>query len=257
MTNRSIPRRGRVAVATALTSALAAISALSTAAVAQPAAVRDLPGVQVTAQDVAASNEKVRAAFGALAAMWRDDFTQLGERFVAPRLARYRDVVRSGCGIMRPNNAGYCARDNTVYFDDVFVASLAKLAARKLGTDGDMAAVGVIAHEMGHAVAMQLGYASPYTYENEAAADCLAGAFAKRSQQDGTLEQGDLEEAFFGMASAGDPTPELTGDRRTDRAMLIRARYMGHGTEQQRTANFDRGLRGGAGACLSDFQSIS
>ena len=48
-----------------------------------------------------------------------------------------------------PNNAMYCPRDNTIYFDDVFVTANAKLAANQLHTDGDMAAVGIIAHEMG------------------------------------------------------------------------------------------------------------
>ena len=69
---------------------------------------------------------------------------------------------------------------------------------------------------MGHAVAMQLGYESPVAYENEAAADCLAGAFAKHADKSGSLEKGDVEEAFFGMAAAADPTPELTGNRRID-----------------------------------------
>jgi predicted metalloprotease len=259
MTNRSIARRGRSALLTAMVGALAAIPFTTAVAAPQPA-VRDATGIataiEVTAQDVAASNKKVQEAFGALVAMWRDDFAQIGERFATPGLVRYRGSVRSGCGIMRPSNAGYCVRDNAIYYDDVFVAGLAKQAAQQLGTDGDMAAVGVIAHEMGHAVAMQLGHASPYTYQNEATADCLAGAFANRAEQDGSLEQGDREEAFYGMASAGDPIPELTGDRRTDRAMLIRAQLMGHGTQAQRTGNFDRGYRGGAGQCLQDFQGM-
>ena len=47
-----------------------------------------------------------------------------------------------------------------------------------------------IAHEMGHAVAIQLGHASRSSYENESVADCLAGAFAKHAQGDGSLEAG-------------------------------------------------------------------
>jgi predicted metalloprotease len=30
---------------------------------------------------------------------------------------------------------------------------------------------------------------------------------------------------------------------------------MGHGTREQRTANFQRGLEGGAGSCLDEFRS--
>ena len=73
----------------------------------------------------------------------------------------------------------YCPNNNTILYDEVFVAGMAKTASNALGTDGDMASVGVIAHEMGHAVAMQLGHASRSSYQNEATADCLAGAFAR------------------------------------------------------------------------------
>ena len=135
---------------------------------------------------------------------------------------------------MPQDNAVYCPQNNTIYFDEVFVAGVAKQIGRELGTDGDMAAVGVIAHEVGHAVAIQLGYASRYTYANEATADCLAGAFARAARADGSLEKGDLEEAYLGMAMAGDAEPELTGDRRMDTRILQRAALMGHGTRDQR-----------------------
>lgn len=209
----------------------------------------------VTEQDVAASNAKVVMAYNALVAMWGDDFAQRGVRFAPPALVRYRGAVRTACGVMNGNNAAYCTARNTIYFDDVFVARQAKDAARDLGTDGDMAAVGIIAHEMGHAVAIQLGADSPVPYYNEATADCLAGAFTKQSAQDGSLEPGDLDEAFHGLAAAGDPTPQLTGNRRIDARITYRAALMGHGTREQRLANFRAGYDRGAGACLSELAS--
>jgi predicted metalloprotease len=209
----------------------------------------------VTEQDVAASNAKVVMAYNALVAMWGDDFAQRGVRFAPPALVRYRGAVRTACGIMNGNNAAYCTARNTIYFDDVFVARQARDAARDLGTDGDMAAVGIIAHEMGHAVAIQLGADSPVPYYNEATADCLAGAFTRRSAQDGSLEPGDLDEAFHGLAAAGDPTPQLTGNRRIDARITYRAALMGHGTREQRLANFRAGYDRGAGACLSELAS--
>src|SRR6185369_4725721 len=106
------------------------------------------------------------------------------------------------------------------------------------------------AHEMGHAVAMQLGHASRSSYDNEATADCLAGAFAKRSQSDGSLEAGDIDEAVYGMSTAGDPTPESTGDQRLDERIARRIARSSHGTREQRMQNFRTGLDGGAGACL-------
>jgi predicted metalloprotease len=212
-----------------------------------PATRADL---DVTAEDVAASNAKIAMAYNALVSMWAADFQHLGVRFAAPGLVRYRGGVRTACGIMSGNNAAYCTARNTIYFDEVFVARQAKEAARDLGTDGDMAAVGIIAHEMGHAVATQLGADSPVPYDNEAAADCLAGAFTQRSARNGSLEPGDLDEAFHGLAAAGDPTPQLTGNRRVDARITYRAALLGHGTREQRLANFRAGYEHGAGACL-------
>lgn len=212
--------------------------------------------VSITERDVTASNAKIRMAAGALLSMWSIDFDRAGERFAAPGLLRYRGAIMSPCGVMRQNNAGYCPRDNNIYFDEVFVAAQAGAAARQLGTDGDMAAVGIIAHEMGHAVAIQLGHQSRIVYQNEATADCLAGAFAGQSRRDGSLEAGDLDEAFFGMYAAGDPQPELTGDPRLDNRILRVASLMGHGSRDQRLANFREGLNGGAGACLPEFAGI-
>lgn len=215
------------------------------------------PSLEITQSDVIASNKKVASAHAALVSMWGADFNQIGRRFAPPDIINYYGGVRTGCGIMRGSNALYCPGDNTIYFDEVFVAAQAKSAARQLGTDGDMAAVGVIAHEMGHAVAMQLGHISRVSYQNESTADCLAGAFAKRAGTDGSLEKGDIEEAFFAMSSAGDPEPQLTGDGQRDRWILARLAKRGHGTREQRMQNFKNGLDGGAGACLPEFRGLA
>lgn len=238
-----------------------AVSALvpGSAAMGAPAGAARVTAVapevpEITARDIAASNEEVRGAFAALVAMWSDAFAQVGTRFAVPRLVRYRGgPLETTCGLVPAWNASYCPVNNTIYYDDVFVAAQAKLAARELGTDGDMAAVGIIAHEVGHAVAIQLGYASQFAYDNESVADCLAGAFTLQSSFDGSLEEGDIDEAFFGLAAAADPTPRLTGNRRVDRRIMARQALTGHGTRAQRLANFRRGLNGGAGACLDVF----
>jgi predicted metalloprotease len=242
-------RRGALAALIAGAAAFGSTGPIHSAAV--PPAQAAAP--DVTEQDVAASNAKVVMAYNALVAMWADDFAQRGTRFTPPGLVRYRGAVRTPCGMMSGNNAAYCTARNTIYFDDVFVARQAKDAARDLGTDGDMAAVGIIAHEMGHAVAIQLGADSPVPYYNEATADCLAGVFTQHSARDGSLESGDLDEAFHGLAAAGDPTPQLTGNRRIDARISYRAALMGHGTREQRLANFRAGYERGAGACLAEL----
>ena len=212
------------------------------------------PPVRVTAADVDASNQKAAAAYGALVSMWTAQFENIGAEFAAPRLARYRSPIRTSCGVIAPSNASYCMAGNAIYFDDVFLAAQAKIAGAALNTDGDMAALGIIAHEMGHAVAMQLGFRSRHSYGNEAVADCLAGVFAQQSEADGVLEHGDLDEAFFGMASAGDPTFEPSGDADRDRRVSVLLARSSHGTREQRMQNFDRGYRGGSGRCMAQFR---
>lgn len=243
--------RGRaVALALVIAVSLGAPTPSALRAAPVPAA-RPAADADLTERDVVASNAKIRMAYADLSAMWRDRFARLGERFATPRLLRYRGAARSACGILPANNAVYCPAENAIYYDEVFVAAQAKAAALELGTDGDMAGIGVVAHEMGHAVAIQLGYSSPIAYDNESVADCLAGAFARHADDNGSLEPGDVEEAFFGMAAAADPTPELTGNRRIDRRILTRAALLGHGTREQRMGNFRAGLDGGARACLA------
>lgn len=209
--------------------------------------------VRVTERDIESTNQKVAAAYGALVTMWNNEFKRIGERFTAPRIVRYEGAAMTSCGVIRPENAEYCPTGNTIFYDQVFVAGLTKLAANELGTDGDMVAVGVIAHEMGHAVAMQVGYRSRTSYGNESTADCLAGAFTKQAQKDGSIEDGDIDEAFYGMSLAGDPTPEPTGNARYDRLIQARLSRQSHGTKEQRMQNFRTGLEGGPAACLDDF----
>lgn len=206
--------------------------------------------VRLTERDVAESTDEAVKVHEALAGMWSGVFEQLGRRFVTPRLYAYRGTVRTACGVMSSGNAAYCGGTNAIYFDEVFVARQRKLAGARLGTDGDMAGIGVIAHEVGHAVALQLGLNSRVTYDNEAIADCFTGVFARQAERDGLLEEGDLDEAILGMAAAGDPEVELTGDRRIDARRLARARMMGHGTSEQRVANFQTGYRRGVRGCI-------
>lgn len=245
MTNR-IERWARVAGLTVVLSALSISTA--SAAVAEHRIVP--PAADVTEADVAESNQELANAYGALITMWENDFSKMGRRFVAPRIAKYRGNVRTSCGIMSANNAAYCSATNAIYYDEVFVARQRKEAARQLRSDGDMAGVGIIAHEMGHAVAIQLGAQSRIPYENEAMADCLAGSFARESERNGSLEPGDLEEAFAGLAAAGDPEIRMTGNARVDNRRAERLRLMGHGTSDQRMSNFQAGYSSGTPACL-------
>jgi predicted metalloprotease len=230
-------------------------AAFAVSALAPVGTVKDAP-VRVTAADVEWSNQKVAGAYGALVDMWTRDFNQIGERFVAPRIVRYTGTARTRCGLIQPNNAQYCSAANAIYYEEVFVAGMAKVAAKQLRTDGDMTGIGIIAHETGHAVAMQLGHRSRDSYENESTADCLAGAFTYQAKRDKLLEDGDMEEAVLGMEMSGDPVPQSTGNERYDALVARRIARQSHGTKEQRVENFQEGVRGGPAACLDEFRSL-
>jgi predicted metalloprotease len=232
-------------------SLLLSVTTVVTASAAAPAPARTGPeptNIVVTQADVDKSNSKLNDVYGVLVDVWTNDFRQMGRRFVAPQLLRYRGNVRTPCGVMSANNAAYCGNANAIFYDEIFIAGQVKMAGRALNTDGDMAGIGIIAHEMGHAVAAQLGLMSRSSYENEAMADCLSGYFAKASEKN--LEAGDLDEAFTGLAAAGDPELQLTGNPRIDDRRVARLRAMAHGTGEQRMANFKAGFSSGTQACF-------
>src|SRR5690242_11439673 len=83
-----------------------------TAIAARPADIR------VTEADVRESNAEIQQAYGALAAMWTQDFEQMGRRFVVPRIYNYRGNVRTSCGVMTQSNAAYCSANNAIFFDE-------------------------------------------------------------------------------------------------------------------------------------------
>ena len=242
-----------------LTRALPYVVLLGTSASVSPvvmkmSAVDEPVRVTLTSAEIRASNEEAVAAHGALVSLWTSELRSAGYRFAAPRLVRYRGNTRTSCGIMPGSNAAYCYDNNTIYFDDAFLAAQTKITGRVLGTDGDMAGVGIIAHEMGHAVAMQIGAIHRSTYRNEQIADCLAGAFARHAEADGSLESGDLDEAFYAMAAAADPVFEPTGNRRVDSRRVAILERNGHGTRDQRQSAFRTGLQRGGGGCLAELR---
>ena len=95
------------------------------------------PSIEVTARDVAASNQEIGMAYTALVDMWTAELRQVGVRFVAPRIMRYSGRALTPCGVVTPNNAEYCPSRNTILYDEVFLAAMAKAAASSLGRRHD------------------------------------------------------------------------------------------------------------------------
>ena len=130
MTNAK-PLRSRLAAAAFLSASLLAPASV---ALAMPAGwTRAVPRIEVTQRDVDRSNEKVAMAYSALVDMWTKDFRNIGERFVPPRIVRYTGAVRTACGYIGPSNAQYCPNNNTILYDEIFVAGMGKSRRTRWG----------------------------------------------------------------------------------------------------------------------------
>ena len=108
--------------------------------------------------------------------------------------------------------AFYCDADDTVYLDLPWVLDhiwrphAGQDQQKRLG--GDFGVATMIAHEMGHAVQHKIGIELPLDATTvkpiELQADCLSGVWANSKFVDGTLEAGDITEAFEAEEDAGD-----------------------------------------------------
>ena len=155
----------------------------------------------------------------------------------------------------------YCPNDQTVYID----LSFYRILDQKLGAPGQFAQAYVVAHEVGHPVQQQLGImdkvdamrgrageaqANALSVRVELQADCFAGVWAKRSQQENgwRLEPGDIETALNAAAQIGDDTLQ----RRTQGTVVPES--FTHGTSAQRVNWFKRGLENGSTQSCNTFE---
>jgi len=181
--------------------------------------------------------------------VWGDIFQQQGLTYVDPKLVLYRDSYPTACG-EGDAAAGpfYCPNDRRVYLD----LSFFDLLSQKLGAPGQFAQAYVIAHEVGHHVQDLLGTlgkvdaqrersnastANALSVRLELQADCFAGVWATRSQQEQgwRLQSGDIESALNAASQIGDDTLQ-----RRARGTVVPDTFT-HGTSAQRVAWFKRG----------------
>jgi predicted metalloprotease len=191
----------------------------------------------VTQADLSAMRAKNDMAISYLRGAWREIFAGNLQAYLPPIFQPFTvSAGTSACPVIQ-DNAEYCSADHTIYYDEVFLASVMKSAARNLGTDGDFAPIVILAHEFGHAVAIEKGYRQRVSLLAENAADCMAGVIAARAQRDGHIDRGDLEEARFALSSAADPPNRSILTQLHDPAA--------HGDWVQRIGAFTSGLRSG------------
>ena len=185
--------------------------------------------------------------------VWTDYFRQLGRTYENPKLILYSDSYPTACG-QGQAAAGpfYCPNDRIVYLDMSFFA----LMTRQLNAPGQFAHAYVIGHEVGHHVQNLLGIlgkvdavrarsneadSNALSVKVELQADCFAGVWARRAQQERgwRLEQGDIETALNAASQIGDDTLQKKA-----RGTVVPETFT-HGTSAERVSWFKRGVDSG------------
>ncbi|OOH91243.1 hypothetical protein BMT54_03040 [Pasteurellaceae bacterium 15-036681] len=184
--------------------------------------------------------------------IWGNYFKQNGLTYREPKLVLYTGATGTACGtgqsVMGPF---YCPADEKIYLDLSFYSDM----KTKMKAAGDFAFAYVIAHEVGHHIQHQIGVtqwsqqqqrqansrtaANKISVRVELQADCFAGVWGYQIQQEGKLEQGDVEEAFLAAEAVGDDRLQKQSQGR-----VIPDSFT-HGTSAQRLASFRKGLLSG------------
>jgi predicted metalloprotease len=185
--------------------------------------------------------------------VWTEVFHERGATYQEPKLVLFRGSYPTACG-QGQAAAGpfYCSRDRRVYIDLAFFDEL----SRQLNSPGQFAQAYVVGHEVGHHVQNLLGILDRVDRERaqaseaqsnalsvrlELQADCLAGVWATRSQQEQgwRLEPGDIQAALNAASQIGDDTLQ-----RRSQGVVVPESFT-HGTGAQRVSWFRRGVDSG------------
>ena len=192
---------------------------------------------------------------------WEQVFPrQTGKQYRHAKLVLFRNYTRSGCGAAESATVPfYCPEDEKVYIDLGFYDEL----KQRFGAPGEFAQAYVLAHEVGHHVQKLVGIEAKVRHlqeqnprqqnalsvRMELQADCLAGVWARTTQERGLLESGDVESALGAAAAVGDDRLQkmATGH--------VSPETFTHGSSQQRMNWFRKGLDNGSIAACNTFDS--
>jgi hypothetical protein len=190
---------------------------------------------------------------------WTGIFRDDGERYERAELVIYSQAVSTGgCGgATSAVGPFYCPADERVYIDLTFYEDM----RRQLEAPGDFAWAYVLAHEIGHHVQNLTGTndevarleasdpedANELSVRTELQADCYAGVWAATVYEQGSLERGDLDEAFTASEAVGDDRLQEQAGGRIDPDSFT------HGTSEQRRRWFETGYESGDPASCDTF----
>ncbi|GJM19901.1 MAG: metalloprotease [Phycisphaeraceae bacterium] len=203
------------------------------------------------------AEEDERAAFVSVVLadteeVWHRLFAEQNLAYREPTLVLFRDRVQSACGVAgSATGPFYCPGDHKVYIDLSFFDEL----EARFDAPGDFAQAYVVAHEVGHHVQRLLGATdrvdamrgriseaemNELSVRLELQADFYAGVWAHHAQRMfGSLEDGDLAEAFGAAAAVGDDRIQLRS-----RGHVVPESFT-HGTSEQRMRWFRLGYEAG------------
>lgn len=218
------------------------------------------PQIDTALRPASETDRFVARVLGTTERTWAEIFPrEVGEAYREPKLVLFSGSVRSACGqAQSAMGPFYCPADQKVYLDQSFFDEL----SRRFGAPGDFAAAYVIAHEVGHHIQTLLGISQQVSAAQDRAsrsegnalsvrlelqADCLAGVWANRNQQ--LLEPGDVEEAMRAATAIGDDALQ-----RAAQGVVVPESFT-HGSSEQRTRWFTRGMQEGTIAACDTFRA--
>jgi predicted metalloprotease len=183
---------------------------------------------------------------------------QTGKPYEHAHLVLFRDAIESACGFAESATGPfYCPGDHKVYLDLGFYQELDE----RFGAPGDFAQAYVLAHELGHHLQLLLGTestvrrlqssrpaeANQLSVQFELQADCYAGVWGSSAAKRGELQTGDVEEGLSAAAAVGDDRIQRMSTGR------VSPEDFTHGSAQQRTSWFQRGLSTGRLSACDTF----
>ncbi|MCF1466789.1 flagellar biosynthesis protein FlgM [Agrobacterium vitis] len=188
--------------------------------------------------------------------VWTGVFRDNGQTYEMPKLRLFSGQYPSACGAASAATGPfYCPGDQRVYLDTAFFSEL----SRRFQASGDFAQAYVIAHEVGHHVqnltgilpkfnqmrsSMSAADANRMSVRVELQADCFAGIWGRKADQQGLLSAGDLQEALNAARQIGDDTIQKRSQG------YVVPESFNHGSAAQRMAWFKKGYdQGRMDAC--------
>jgi len=195
----------------------------------------------------------VKKVLGSTEDVWGQMFQASNQQYPAPRLVLFHGAVQSACGAASAAMGPfYCPGDRQVYLDLDFFQEM----QQRFHAAGDFARAYVIAHEVGHHVQNLFGImrqvddaarrgtpmqgADGLSVRQELQADCFAGVWANRAQQQlNWLETGDIEAALNAANQIGDDTLQKQA-----RGYVVPDSFT-HGSSAERVRWFKAGFTSG------------